>query len=83
MTKVTAADLRVKRISHVENVWTVWLVTWLSTAHNRGKAYYVTTYPMSNLIYIETVNKRSPVSERVGSRIGPLIREAINRSTRL
>lgn len=58
-------------------VQTVYLVQWPSTAHNAGKSYYVTTYPNSDLIFVETVLKRRPVSPLVGRRINPIIREAI------
>lgn len=78
---LTAADLRVKRISP-----DVWQVTWPSTAHNRGKSYHVTMYPDSSMT-IETVIKGQAVTDRVAGMIGPLIREAIgahtHRSTRL
>lgn len=68
---------RAKRVRHTDGVQTVWLVEWPSTAHNAGRSYYVTTYPNSDLIFIETSSKRRPVSERIGSRIGPAIRAAI------
>lgn len=78
MTKQPTA----KRIRHTAGVQTVWLVQWPSTAHNAGRSYYVTTYPNSELIFIETSSKRRPVSERIGSRIGPVIRAAIQEVNR-
>jgi hypothetical protein len=58
-------------------VCTVWLVQWPSTVHKWGKSYYATTYPNSDLVFIETAAKRRPVSALVGKRIMPLIRTAI------
>lgn len=69
---VTAADLRVKRISPA-----VWLVTWPSTAHNRGRAYYVTTFADSDELAIRTISKSRPVTDRIADKIGPLVRDAI------
>jgi hypothetical protein len=66
-----------KRLSSTPGVQTVYLVQWPSTAHNAGKSYYVTPYPDSDLVFVETVLKRRPVSPLVGRRIMPAIREAI------
>lgn len=52
-------------------------VQWPSTAHNAGRSYYVTTYPGTDHLFIETTSKRRPVSPLVGSRITPIIRDAI------
>lgn len=58
-------------------VQTVWLVQWPNTVHNWGKSYYATTYPNSDLVFIETASKRRPVSPLVGRKITPLILAAI------
>lgn len=56
---------------------TCYLVQWPSTAHNAGKSYYVTTYPGTDHVFIETTSKRRPVSPLVGRRITPTIKAAI------
>lgn len=82
---VTAADLRVRRIARQMDgeQRTVWLVTWPSTAHNRGRAYYVTTFADSDELAIRTISKSRPVTDRIADKIGPLVRDAItaHRST--
>lgn len=69
-----------KMVRDTPGVQTVWLVQWPSTAHNWGKSYYATTYPNSDLLFIETSAKRRPVSPLVGRKITPIIRTAIERA---
>jgi len=66
-----------KLLRESPGVQTVYLVQWPSTAHNAGKSYYVTTYPDSDHLFVETTSKRRPVSPLVGRRIMPVIRDAI------
>lgn len=66
-----------KRLHSTPGAMTVYLVQWPSTAHNAGRSYYVTTYPGTDHLFIETTSKRRPVSSLVGRRIVPIIREAI------
>lgn len=58
----------------------VWLVQWPHTVHKWGKSYYATTYPNSDLVFIETSAKRRPVSPLVGRRITPIIKASIERA---
>ena len=62
---------------------TVWFVEWPNTIRKQGKAYFATTYPNSDLVFIETAAKRRPVSSLVGRKILPEIRAAIERANRL
>jgi hypothetical protein len=59
----------------------LWLVKWPSTPQKSGKSYYVTTYANSERIFLETAAKRRPVSETVGRRIHPQVRDAIARAS--
>lgn len=56
---------------------TVWLIKFPSTVRKQGRAYYATTYPDSELLFIETAAKRRPVSHLVASRLTDQIKQAI------
>jgi hypothetical protein len=60
--------------------WTLWRIQWPSTPMKGGKTYYATTYPGSELVFIETAAKRRPISTTQGRRISPQIRDAIQRA---
>lgn len=59
------------------DVQTIWFVQWPSDMRKQGKSYYVTTYPNSDLIFIETAAKRRQVSSLVARKIAPEMRAAI------
>lgn len=59
---------------------TVWLVKWPSTSFKWGKSYYATTYPNSDHVFMETAATKRPVSNLVGSKILPQIKDAIARA---
>ncbi len=61
-------------------VCTVWFVEWPSTPRKWGKSYYATTYPNSELIYVETAAKRRKVADGVATKLKDQLREAINRA---
>lgn len=65
------------RLVRKSDALTRWLVKFPSTIKKDGAAYYVTTYPNSDLIFIETAVKPRQVSELVARRIAPLMRDAI------
>lgn len=57
----------------------IWLVEWVYPAMSGkwGKSYYVTTYPNSDLLYLETAAKRRQVAKGTATKIIPQIREAL------
>lgn len=57
---------------------TVWQIDWPSTMQKWGKTYFATTYPDSEIIFMETAAKRRPVSPLVGRKILPQIKAAIS-----
>lgn len=71
---------KAKVISHVEGVKTVWSIQWPSTMQKWGKTYIATTYPNSDLVFLETAAKRRPVSPLVGRKIIVQVRGAIDRA---
>ena len=56
---------------------TVWTVKWPSRPNVGGKSYIATTYPNSQIIFLETAAKRRPVSKLVATKIFPQVRAAI------
>ena len=72
MTKTPRATIHVRGDNY-----TIWFVQWPSTHYKWGKSYYATTYPNSDLIYLETAAKRRHVAELTASKIMPQIRSAI------
>lgn len=74
MSEPTATKLR------TSDVQTVWLLKWPSHMRKQGKEYFVTTYPDSDLIFIETAAKRRQVSSLVARKIAPQMRAAIERA---
>ena len=56
---------------------TVWRIKYPSTAFKSGKVYFATTYPNSDLIYIETAVKHRQVSQGVATKITAQIRASI------
>ncbi len=58
----------------VSNHSTRWIVEWPATKNPIRKTYYATTYPDSELVFIETAVTRRPVR---GSRISAEVRAAI------
>lgn len=71
----------IAKLINATTTQTKWLISWPSSLTKQGKAYVATTYPFpSELISIETVAKRRPISSLVGRRILPEIRAAIARN---
>lgn len=68
-------------VKDTPGVQTLWLVQWPSTMTKWGKSYYATTYPNSELIFLETAAKRRPVSKLVAALIHEQVRAAIQRAT--
>lgn len=67
-----------KVIQDIPGCRTVWRISWPSVPMvKKGKEYIAHTYPGSETIYLETAAKRRPVSELVGRKIYPAIRDAI------
>jgi hypothetical protein len=63
-------------IAQTENR-TVWAIKWPSTMLKGGKTYIATTYPSSDLVFIETAANRRAVGGTVKARLEPVIRRAI------
>ena len=61
-------------------VLTLWCIQWPSTLTGGGKVYFATTYPDSDLVYIETAAKRRAVGGTVKMRLEPVVRAAIKRA---
>jgi hypothetical protein len=70
--------IRATKVNETANR-TVWLVEWVYPAMSGkwGKSYYVTTYPSSDLLYLETAAKRRQVAKGTATKITPQIREAL------
>lgn len=63
------------------NVRTVWKIQWPSIQGVKwGKTYYATTYPDSDLIYLETAAKHRAVAAKQGGKIITQVRQAIERA---
>ena len=62
------------------NASTLWCIKWPSSARHWGKTYYATTYPNSDLIYLETAAKRRHVSNLQGAKLMPQVRAAIEQA---
>ena len=58
-------------------VLTLWQVKWPSTSSKDGKTYIATTYPGSDLVYIEMAANRRAVGGTVKMKIEPAVRAAI------
>ncbi len=58
---------------------TTWMIEWIYPAMSgrQGKSYRVTTYPNSDLIFLETAAKRRKVATGVAIKIMPQIRAAL------
>ena len=65
------------KLSETRNA-TRWKVQWPSTMFKQGKCYYATTYPGSELVFIETAVSRRPVG---GERVAMACRAAIAKAT--
>ncbi|MDU8351008.1 hypothetical protein RYA05_03755 [Pseudomonas syringae pv. actinidiae] len=62
---------------------TVWTVKWPETTQGTGKSYYATTYPDSDLLFLETFEKRRPISKVTGHRLHSAAKSAIERALRV
>lgn len=58
---------------------TKWFVEWVYPimSGKQGKSYYATTYPASDLIFLETSAKRRKVANGVATKIVAQVRAAI------
>ncbi len=59
---------------------TRWVVRWPSTMFKEGKTYRASTYPDSNLVFIETAAKRRAIGGRTKTALEPVIRDALRRA---
>lgn len=60
---------------------TCWTVKWPGRpGYVEGKTYRATTYPDSDLIFIETGARRVPVTGMNATKLTPIIRAAIERA---
>ena len=70
--------LRLTKHSETPNQ-TVWLADWVypPMSGKWGKCYWVTTYPDSDLIFLQTGAKKRPVSQSVATKITAQIKSAL------
>ncbi len=61
---------------------TVWLIKFPSTTSKVGKAYHATTYPKSDLIFIETADTRRVIASGTAPHLKKAIREAIDAASK-
>lgn len=59
---------------------TVWTVKWPETPKAAGKSYYATTYPDSDLLFLESFDTRRPISKVTGHRLHSAAKRAIERA---
>lgn len=76
---MSAGEPVATKISETRNA-VRWLVKWPSTMTVQGKAYIVSTYPGTDLIFIESAASRRVVAQGVATKITPEIRAAIARA---
>lgn len=65
------------KVRETPGVRTVWKVT-----IPRGRTYRVTTYPRSELIFVELDTSRRTVAQGVATKLTPVLRQAIEAAQR-
>jgi hypothetical protein len=80
LEKVLAGPIPSARIDYVANCKTRWIVDFPAVGSKPAKSYYVSTYPNSELIFVEAYPSLRVVPQGVASKLTAAIREAISRA---